>query len=205
MADYFYNPIAAPGLILGFIGMSVSENNFIINSRMRTNVDHTTVAPAADVTSGFLSAQIDMSAYKRIKIKNIIIHTSIAVYSGSILISQLNNINLLEIFTNCSIGFHSGAFNPTAFNSNNQNLYIPPVYNFNNLTFSSYPYSTLNVDINHNIISNNFFSIIMGFNSPFLYSQDYALQYALWIASLGLPSINTIASYLKISVLGEIY
>jgi hypothetical protein len=207
MADYFYNPYPAPGISVGSPAAAyISENNFTVLCRFNSKVDHSVVAPAADITSGFISTQINLSSYKRIRIKNIFSQNSILILSpNSQDVLMFNNINLLFPTITYSIGFHSGAFNPVSFTDNNQNLFIPPVVT-NTSAVRNFPNIPVGrVDIPHNIISNTFLSIIGGFHSPFLYTTDYATQYANWITACGLTSISSIFNLLSISIQGEIY
>jgi hypothetical protein len=207
MADYFYNPVAAPGLSNPFpIAIYISENNFTALCRFNVQCSHTIVVPAADVINGFISSQINLSSYKRIRIKNIFSQNSITITSPNGQDVQLfNNINLLLPTVTYSIGFHSGAFSPASFTDNNQNLFIAPVIS-NATAARNYPNIPIGkVDILHNIITNNFLSIIGGFHSPFVYTTDYATQYAYWIAACGITSISSIFNILSISIQGEIY
>jgi|WetSurMetagenome_2_1015567.scaffolds.fasta_scaffold121535_2 hypothetical protein len=208
MADYFYNPTPAPGLACTLNNLYISENNFNLIVSFYSDVLHTTVAPAADITNGWLSAQTNLALYKRIFIKNIIVQSTFTVMSTtSQYFQKLNNINLIMPSMTFSIGFHSGAFTPVNLTANNQNLYINPIFD---LALNDYCLLAdsfiIPVNIAHNIISNTFISVIGGFHSSFNFATDYATQYALWLNQLGISSnIFAIINALKITIQGEIY
>jgi hypothetical protein len=208
MAYYFYNPNTA--IPFGNNRLDITENNFhaLFSFHPRINID--TTAPASNPTPQYAFNNINLSAFKRIKINSI-------NYSAAF--SLLNNIAPVlfissgdyfpKIGFSFSLGLHTAALSPTTLFDLNNIIYISDISNQSVINSRIGCLYNLNISIpinlNYNIVSNRYLSIIANNENYFDYTYDYSAYYTYLLNLSGMSAINRITSNIKISIIGEIY